>query len=60
MYFLRDTHGQTQRFGAIGELKEYIETRHAEEGGWDWISEIADSKGRQYGCSWGLEIERIG
>ncbi len=59
MFFLRDTMGHTERFKTIKELKEYVELRHAEEGCFDWISEIKDKKGRPYGCSWHLEIEEI-
>lgn len=59
MYYLRDTYGHRESFDSMVELKEYVETRHAGEGGWDWISEITDSRGRNYGCSWSLEIERI-
>jgi len=51
--------GHTEMFETVEELKEYVEIRHAEEGGFDWISEIKDGRGRPYGCSWTLEIERI-
>ena len=60
MFFLCNTLGHTERFKTIDELKEYIETGHAEEGGFDWISEIKDDKGNSYGSSWNVEIERIG
>jgi hypothetical protein len=60
MYFLRDTNDCVHQFERIEELKEYIEIRHAEKGGFDWISEIKDSKGRDYGCSWSLQIVPIG
>lgn len=59
MFFLRDTMNHTESFDTVEELKEYVEIRHAEEGGFDWISEIKDGRGRQYGCTWSLEIERI-
>lgn len=59
MFFVQDTAGHTGRFGTLDELKEYVEIRHAEEGGWDWISEIKDEHERQYGCSWQLEVERL-
>lgn len=59
MFFLRDTDGCLQNFGNLKELKDYIEIRHAEDGGFDWISEVKDSKGRYYGCSWQLEIVLI-
>lgn len=59
MFFLHDTNGIAQDFNKIEELKEYIEIRHAEEGGFDWISEMKDEHGRQYGCSWKLDIEEI-
>jgi len=59
MFLLRDTMGHTEMFETVEELKEYVEIRHAEEGGFDWISEIKDGRGRPYGCSWTLEIERI-
>ncbi len=60
MFFLRDTNNFVHQFDRIEELMEYIEIRHAEEGGFDWISEIKDDKGIHYGCSWNLQIERIG
>lgn len=59
MFFLHDTAGRKERFKTIDELKEYIEIRHAEEGGFDWVSEIRDEHGKHYGCSWSLEIEEI-
>ena len=59
MFFLRDTMGHTENFDTLEELKDYVEIRHAEEGGFDWISEIKDGRGRQYGGNWSLEIERI-
>lgn len=60
MFFLRDEMGHEEKFKATNELKEYIEIRHAEEGGFDWISEIKDDKGKSYGCNWSVEIEQIG
>lgn len=60
MLFLRDTTGHTERFKTLDELKEYIEIRHAEDGGFGWISEIKDGKGKYYGCSWNLEVEQTG
>ncbi|MDN3514229.1 MAG: hypothetical protein NG747_07500 [Candidatus Brocadia sp.] len=59
MLFINDTAGYTEKFKTVDELKEYIETRHAKEGGFDWISEIKDGRGMQYGCNWGLEIVQI-
>jgi hypothetical protein len=59
MFSLCDTMGHTERFETIEDLKEYVELRHAEDGGFEWISEIKDSKGRRYGCGWSLEIEQI-
>ena len=59
MFLLDDTNGDSHEFDTIGELKEYIENRHAEEGGFDWISEIKDNIGNNYGCSWSLEIVKI-
>lgn len=60
MFSLCDAMGHRAKFKATNELKEYIESRHAEEGGFDWISEIIDDKGKCYGCSWSVEIEQIG
>lgn len=57
MFFLIDTNDNRFCFNKIEELKDYIETRHAEEGGFDWVSEIKDSKGNFYGCNWNVEIE---
>ena len=59
MFILRDIDGHYETFVKMDELMDYVETRHAEEGGWDWISEIKDGRGKQYGCSWSLEIEGI-
>ena len=60
MFSLCDTKRYKAKFKTIDELKKYIEIRHAEEGGFDWISEIKDNNGRCYGCSWNVEIELIG
>lgn len=60
MYFLRDTNGYVYQFESMEELKEYIEIRHAEAGGFDWISEVKDSEEKNYGCSWSLQIIPIG
>ena len=54
-----DTRTKTLSENDINKLKDYIETRHAEEGGFDWVSEIRDEHGKHYGCSWSLEIEQI-
>ena len=59
MFWVDDTNGKRHKFDAIQDMKEYIENRHAEEGGTDWISEIADKRGNYYGCTWKLEIEEI-
>jgi hypothetical protein len=59
MFVLDDTNGQTDEFHTLRELREYIENRHAEDGGFDWISEIKDEKGNHYGCTWKLQVEEI-
>ena len=59
MLFLEDTGGQKMEFDTAIEAQEYIEVRHSEAGGFDWISEITDDKGNHYGCSWKLEIEEL-
>jgi len=59
MFLLCDIGGQTNQFDTKAELKEYIENRHAEEGGFDWICEIKDDNGYCYGCTWRLCIEKI-
>jgi len=59
MLFFEDTKGNKIGFDTLIEAQEYIEIRYAEEGCWDWISEIIDDKGNQYGCSWKLEIVEI-
>lgn len=48
MFLLCDTIGHKEKFRTIDKLKEYVEIRHAEEGGFDWISEIKDTKGKYY------------
>ena len=60
MFLLVDTYENILRFEIKEELREYIELRHAKEGGFDWVSEIKDEIGNMYGCSWSLEIELIG
>jgi len=59
MLFLEDSGGHKMGFSAVIEAQEYIEDRHAEEGGFDWISQITDDMGNDYGCSWKVEIEKI-
>jgi hypothetical protein len=59
MFLLGDSNGYSHSFDTMIELKEYVENRHAEEGGFDWISEIKDSKGQCYGCNWSLEVQAI-
>jgi len=59
MFFVYNCDGSATEFNTTIELKEYIEDRHAEKGGFDWICEIKDDKGNYYGCSWKLEIEKI-
>lgn len=59
MFFLYDTKGHKEKFQTMDELREFVEMRHAEDGGFDWISEIKDEHGKQYGCSWSLEIEQL-
>ena len=60
MFFLYSSDSKPQKFANKAELAGYIEIRHAESGGFDWISEIKDDKGNYYGCSWKLKIEEIG
>jgi hypothetical protein len=59
MLFLKDTGGNMTKFDTEFEAQECIELRHAEEGGFEWISEIKDDKGKYYGCNWKLEIVKI-
>jgi hypothetical protein len=59
MLFLKDTSGHRMNFDTMIKAQEYIELRHAEEGGFDWISQITDDKGKHYGCNWKVEIEEI-
>ncbi len=59
MLFLEDTCGNKMEFCTVTEAQEYIELRHSKEGGFDWISEIKDGKGKYYGCRWKLEISKI-
>ena len=42
MLFLEDTSSHKIKFKSAIEAQDYIEDRHAEEGGFDWISEITD------------------
>ena len=59
MLLLEDSDSHRIKFDTIIEAKDYIEARHAKEGGFDWIREIKDDKGSHYGCSWKLGIEKI-
>ncbi|OPY89218.1 MAG: hypothetical protein A4E71_00057 [Smithella sp. PtaU1.Bin162] len=59
MFLITDVHDQVKKFEKLEGLIEYIEFRHAEEGGFDWISEIIDDKGNHYGCTWSVKIEPI-
>jgi len=59
MFVLEDTDEIRIKFDTVVDLQDYIEQRHAEEGGWDWISEINDDNGTHYGCSWKVEINEI-
>jgi hypothetical protein len=59
MILLTDNHGQVEKFERSEGLIEYIEIRHAEEGGFDWISTIIDNKGNNYGCTWSVKIEPL-
>jgi len=59
MFVLKDTNESRIEFDTVLDLQDYIEQRHAEEGDWDWISEIKDDKGTHYGCTWKLEIGEI-
>jgi hypothetical protein len=45
MLFLEDTGGNKIEFDTAIEAQEYIEERHAEEDGFDWISQITDNMG---------------
>jgi len=46
-------------FSTSIEAQDYIEERHAEEGSFDWISQITDDMGNNYGCTWKVKIEEI-
>ncbi len=59
MFWVYDSNERSHKFDTMQDLKEYIEIRHAEESGFDWISEIKDRNGNYYGCSWRLEIIEI-
>ena len=59
MFFVLNTNEEIIKFENFKDLTEYIEIRHAEEGGFDWISEIKDMAGNFYGCTWKLEIDKI-
>ncbi len=59
MLFLEDSGGHKIKFKTAIEAQDYIEERHAEEGGFDWISGIKDDKANYYGCSWKVEIVEI-
>ena len=58
-FTLVDADGEMFQFPCIEELKEYIEQRHAEEGGFTWISEITDDEGHECGCEWRVKIVGI-
>jgi len=58
-FYVYDSGGHRIEFGTAVEAQDYIEERHAEEGGFDWISQITDDMGNHYGCTWKVEIEEI-
>ena len=59
MFTVVDADGEAFQFQGVENLKEYIEQRHAEEGGFTWISEITDDEGHEYGCQWDVKIVGI-
>jgi len=59
MFLLYETNGDIHRFDSVEEIREYIEMRHAQEGGFEWVSQIRDEHGKHYGCSWSLRVEKI-
>lgn len=59
MLFLEDAGGNKVEFDTLIEAQDYIEEEHAEESGFDWISQITDDMGNHYGCTWKVEIEEI-
>jgi hypothetical protein len=59
MLFLEDSGGQRMEFSTSIEAQNYIEERHAEEDSFDWISQITDDMGNNYGCTWKVKIEEI-
>mgnify|MGYP001610001855 CR=1 FL=1 len=59
VFWVQDSSDRCYDFDTIKDLQQYVEDRHVEEGGFDWISEIGDSMGNHYGCTWTLEIEEI-
>jgi hypothetical protein len=59
MLFLEDSGGHKIGFSTAIEAQDYIEERHAEEGGFDWICQITDDAGNQYGCSWNVALDEI-
>jgi hypothetical protein len=58
-FYVYDCGGHRIEFDTAVEAQDYIEERHAEEGGFDWISQITDDTGNDYGCSWKVAIEEI-
>jgi len=60
MYFLKSTFQAQWEFVTLDELHEFIEVACAEAGGFDWIESIVDDEGIEYGCSWTLELQKIG
>jgi hypothetical protein len=58
MFFLY-TSSNTIKFRTKSQLIQYIEDRHAEEGGVEWINEIRDNKGALYGCNWKVCVDLI-
>jgi len=59
MLFLEDSGGHRIEFSTAIEAQDYIEERHAEEGGFDWICQITDDAGNHYGCSWKVALDEI-
>lgn len=59
MYYLIDDAGNQFVFKQRKELEKYIETRHASEDRWSFISSITDDYHHEFGVNWRVEVEEI-
>jgi len=56
MFYIKESNGSEKKFEYIDEVKDYVRTGFDRFGGYEWIDEIYDDEGNEYGCEWSLKI----